>query len=65
MYFGSTGKQIDKYGANLVTAALPGKGWRARHDKLESTVQQMMKLAGVSAQRQAANFMLGKVIDRA
>ena len=46
-----------------MTADLPGKGWRARHDKLESTVQQMMKLAGVSAQRQAANFMLGKVRD--
>ena len=44
-----------------MTAALPGKGWRALHDNLESTVQQMMKLVGVSTQRQAANFMLGKV----
>ena len=61
MYFGSAGKQIDEYGANLAAAALPGMGWKALHDSLEATVQQMMKLGGIHAQRQAVNFMLGKV----
>ena len=46
-----------------MSAALPGKGWRALYENLESTVQQMMKLAGASAQRQAANIMLGKARD--
>ena len=55
--------QIDEHGADLVTAALPGMGWKALRDSLESTMQHMVRLAGVHAQRQATNFMLGKVRD--
>ena len=63
IYFGSDGTQIDEYGANLVSVALSGIGWKALDDNLESTLQHMMKLGGIHTQRQATNFMLCKVDD--
>ena len=52
---------MNMYEANLVSAVLLGKEWGALHESFESTVQQMMKLVGVNAQIQAANFMPGKL----
>ena len=46
-----------------MSAHLPGRGWSALHDNLEATVQDMMKLGGIYSQRQATNFLLGKVGD--
>ena len=63
MYFGPEEKHIDEYGANLVSAILPGVGWKPIHDNLESTLQDMMQLGEIHAQRQATIFLLAKVGD--
>ena len=47
--------------ANLSTASLPGKGHRALHDKLQSIIREMMKLGGIQSEKEAVNFLLGKV----
>ena len=62
MFFGTKGTQIDEYGANLVSAHLPGRGWNALHDRLEAMTQKMMKLGGIHAKRQAKNFLLSKLV---
>jgi hypothetical protein len=43
-YFGKKGQQLDKYGANLAAASLPGQGHSALHNQLHSILQAMMKL---------------------
>ena len=60
-FFGKDGAQLDRYGANLGSAILPGQGHRRGHNILQSIVQSMMKLAGVASEKEALNFLLGKV----
>ena len=60
-YFGKNGDVVDKYGANLASAALPGQGHSALHNELQSLVQSIMKVAGVHSEKEAVNFLLGKV----
>ena len=61
--FGRKGARVDQYGANLAAAALPGQGHSVLHNKLQSMVQSMMKLGSIHLEKEAANFLLGKVGD--
>ena len=58
---GSSGTRVDAYGANLSAALLPGKGHQGLHDKLQSILQDMVKLGGIQSEKEAVNFLLGKV----
>ena len=60
-FFGNNGQKLDKYGANLAAAVLPGRGHRATHNLLQSILQTMMKLGGISSEKEAANFLLDKI----
>ena len=60
-FFGKSGEKVDKYGANLAAAALPGQGHSALHNQIQSLVQSVMKVAGVHSEKEAVNFLLGKV----
>ena len=60
-FFGKNGDVLDEYGANLAAASLPGQGHRALHNALQSILQDMMKLAGISSEKEAVNFLLDKV----
>ena len=60
-YFGHKATKLDKYGINLAAAPLPGQGHRVLHNNLQSMVQAMMKVGGIYAEREAGNFLLGKV----
>ena len=62
-YFGMNGVQLDKYGANLASACLPGAGFRRIHNKQQDLVRSMMKLAGIHSEKEAINFLQGKVGD--
>ena len=62
-FFGKNGAQVDTYGANLAVASLPGQGHRVLHNKLQSIVQAMMKLDGINSEKEAVNFLLGKVSE--
>ena len=41
-------KQVDRYGDNVNTEALPGDTWRIRHDSIKTTVASLCRYAGVS-----------------
>ena len=56
-FFGKNGARVDKYGANLAAASLPGQGHSAIHNKL----QAMTKLGRIKLEKEAVNFILGKV----
>jgi len=60
-FFGKQGTRLDKYGANLAAASLPGQGHRVLHSKLQAIVQAMMKVGGIFAEKEAVNFLLNKV----
>ena len=61
-FFGKEGEKLDKYGANLSSAALSGKGHCVLHNNLQSIVASIMKLCGaIPAVTEAANFLLSKV----
>ena len=60
-FFGKKEVRLDRYGANLVAAALPGQGHRRTHNKLKSILQAMMKLGGIHAEKEAVNFIMDKV----
>jgi len=60
-FFGKKGVRLDRYGANLAAAALPGQGHRRTHNKLQSILQAMMKLGGIHAEKEAVNFIMDKV----
>ena len=62
-YFGKNGKQVDEFGMNLVAAPLPGQGWRTLHRTIQHLVTDMMKMGGIFAVREAANFLSGKVSE--
>ena len=57
----SKGTILDKYGANLDAAPLPGQGHQALYNKLQAILKSMMKLGGIHAERGAVNFLLDKV----
>ena len=57
-YFGHKATILDKYGANLAAAPLPGQGHRVLHNILQSMVQSMMKVGGIYAEWEASNFLL-------
>ena len=60
--FGKKGEKPDKYGANLSSVALLGKGHCVLHNNLQSIVVSIMKqCGGIPAVMEAANFLLGKV----
>ena len=55
---------MDQYGANLAADSLPSGGFRTIHNSIQSLVQSMMKVAGIhNSEKEAANFLLGKVSD--
>jgi hypothetical protein len=60
-YFGKKGDALDKYGANLAAASLPGQGHRVLHNELQSLLQAMMKLGGIYSEKEAVNFLLDKI----
>ena len=60
-YFGKKGQKLDKYGANLAAASLPGQGHKTLHNQLQSLLQAMMKLGGIFSEKEAVNFILDKV----
>ena len=60
-FFGKKREQADKYGVNLAAAALTGQGHSILHNRLQSLVQSIMKVAGVHSEKEAVNFLLGKV----
>ena len=60
-YFGKKGSQVDRYGANLAVASLPGQGHRVFHNRMQSLVQSIMKLGGNQSKKEAAKFLLDKV----
>ena len=61
-FFGKTGQRpLDEYGANLASAPLPGQSWSILHNSIQSILQSMMKLAGISTEKEAVNFLLDKV----
>ena len=62
-FFGKKGDQLDKYGANLAAASLPGQEHSALHNLLQSLLQAMMKLGGIQSDKEAVNFLLDKVGD--
>ena len=43
-FFGKNGTRVDRYGADLASASLPGQSHRVLHNKLQSIAQEMMKL---------------------
>lgn len=59
--FEKNGKKLDKYGANLAAATLPCRGHRATHNLLQCLGMAMMKLGGISSEKEAVNFLLDKV----
>ena len=59
----SKGTVLDKYGANLASADLPGQGHRLLDNQLQYTMKSMMRLGGVFADSEAVNFILDKVGD--
>ena len=60
-FFGKKGKQLDPFGANLASESLPGGGFRRIHNFVQSLIQSMMKVAGIHSEKEAVNFLLGKV----
>ena len=62
-FFGKKGQQLDPHGANLASASLPGGGFRTIHNNVQSLTQSMMKVAGIHSEKEAVNFLLGKVPD--
>ena len=59
--FGKKGVRLDRYGANLAAAALPGQGHRRTLNKLQSILQAMMKLGGIHTEKEAVNFIMDEV----
>ena len=60
-YFGKNDVQLDKYGANLTLAALPGQGHRRIHTNIQLILLDMMKLGGIYTEKEAVNFIIDKV----
>lgn len=58
---GSRGQTAWPYGANLVSASLPGQGWSILHNSIQSIFQSILKLTGISSEKEAVNFLLDKV----
>ena len=47
-FFGKNGEKLDKFGANLGATSLPGQGHWVVHNLLQSILQSMVKLGGIS-----------------
>ena len=60
-YRGKKGAKVDKYGANLAAAVLPGQGHSVLHNQLQTLLQAIMKPEGILPDKEAAKFLLGKV----
>jgi hypothetical protein len=60
-YFGKRDEQLDRYGANLAAASLPGHGHHSLHNKFQSITQAMMKLEGIHSAAEAVNFLVDKI----
>ena len=43
MFFGKDGKRLDRFGANLAAAALPGYGSRVLHGKIQRVVVDIIR----------------------
>ena len=50
-YFGKRATALDRYGANLSAASLPGQGSRVLHNTLQSLLQVMMKVVVESTRK--------------
>ena len=62
-FFGKRCERVDKYGANLASAALCGNGFRLLHDALQHLLYSMMRLCGINFKREAINFLFGEVSE--
>ena len=62
-YFGKRATALDRYGANLSAASLPGQGSRVLHNTLQSLLQAMMKVGGIHSEKEAVNFLIDKIGD--
>ena len=62
-YFGKRATALDRYGANLSAASLPGQGCRVLHNTLQSLLQAMMKVGGIHSEKEAVNLPIGKIGD--
>ena len=60
-YFGKQGARLDKYSANPGATALPGAGHHILHNNIQAMKRSMMKLGGISSNKDAANFLVGWV----
>eukprot|EP00579_Thalassiosira_antarctica_P015672 CAMPEP_0201930008 /NCGR_PEP_ID=MMETSP0903-20130614/24248_1 /ASSEMBLY_ACC=CAM_ASM_000552 /TAXON_ID=420261 /ORGANISM="Thalassiosira antarctica, Strain CCMP982" /LENGTH=79 /DNA_ID=CAMNT_0048468955 /DNA_START=718 /DNA_END=954 /DNA_ORIENTATION=- len=56
-----TSRQIRSQSRCNDAACLPGQGHRALHNLLQSLVQSMMKLEGISSQAEAVNFLIRRI----
>ena len=63
MIFGSNGKQIDGYGANLVSAPLPDMGWKALYDNLRVNSAVHDETYGSLCSETGCHFHDGQVGD--
>ena len=60
-YFGKNGDVLDKYGANLASAALPGACHRVLQNNLQSIIQAMMRVGGIYSEKESTNFLFDKI----
>ena len=60
-YFGKNGDVLDKYDANLASAALPGAGHRVLHNNLQSIIRVVMRLGEIYSEREVANFLIDNI----
>ena len=63
-YFGMNGTKVDAYGNNLMTAALPGGGFKRLHNSLQYLISQIMETGGMITDREAENFLANKVPEK-
>ena len=62
-YFGRKGATVNRYGTNLAAAALQRQEHSMLHNQLQLLLQDIMKVGGILLEKEAANFLLGKVGD--
>ena len=48
---------LDAHGDELVSATLPGDGWRSVHDELKEEVAELCRWAGLKAETEVLNLV--------
>eukprot|EP00973_Karenia_brevis_P089769 12399374-Karenia_brevis.AAC.1 len=62
---GSTRLRLDAHGSNLVSAALPGDGWRRQHDSIKWRVAEDMREMGVRGRTEVYGLFAAALPPRA